>query len=109
VHEALLDDSVQFAESLRAAGVEVQLDIFPEMLHSFQMMAGFAPEADDAIGRFGKWIRPRLARVVPGRPQDQKEAALVVPSLMRLDRAAANAVPNHAKSALAARSRRVGF
>jgi epsilon-lactone hydrolase len=64
--ETLLDDSVNFAHALRAAGVEVALDIFPEMLHSFQMMCGFAPEADDAIDRFGKWIRPRLARVAPG-------------------------------------------
>jgi epsilon-lactone hydrolase len=62
-HETLLDDSVKLADALRAAGVEVQLDVFPEMLHSFQMMAGFAPEADDAVGRFGTWVRGRLARV----------------------------------------------
>jgi hypothetical protein len=24
------------------------------------MMAGKAPEADDAIGRFAAWVRPRL-------------------------------------------------
>ncbi|MBX4894413.1 alpha/beta hydrolase [Rhizobium bangladeshense] len=64
-HEALLDDSVRFAEALKAAGVETRIDIFPEMLHSFQMMAGFAPEADDAITRFAGWVRPRLAQRVP--------------------------------------------
>jgi hypothetical protein len=30
------------------------------MLHSFQMMAGRAPEADDAIERFAQWVRPKL-------------------------------------------------
>jgi epsilon-lactone hydrolase len=58
--EALLDDSRMFAERARAAGVEVRLDVFPEMLHSFQMMAGRAPEADDAIARFAEWVRPKL-------------------------------------------------
>nr|WP_259666974.1 alpha/beta hydrolase [Rhizobium lentis] len=64
-HEALLDGSLRFAEALKAAGVETRIDIFPEMLHSFQMMAGFAPEADDAITRFAGWVRPRLAQRVP--------------------------------------------
>ncbi|MER8696565.1 hypothetical protein NKI77_27235 [Mesorhizobium opportunistum] len=30
------------------------------MLHSFQMMAGRAPEADDAIARLAAWVRPKL-------------------------------------------------
>ena len=38
-------------ERARKADVEVRLDIFPDMLHTFQMAAGRAPEADDAIGR----------------------------------------------------------
>jgi hypothetical protein len=28
--------------------------------HSFQMMAGRAPEADDAIARLAGWLRPKL-------------------------------------------------
>jgi acetyl esterase/lipase len=59
-HEVLLDDSRRLAERARHAGVEVRLDIFPEMQHTFQMMAGRAPEADDAIKRFAEWTRPRL-------------------------------------------------
>jgi epsilon-lactone hydrolase len=66
-HEALLDDSVKFSDALRAAGVDAHLDVFPDMLHTFQMMAGFAPEADLAIKRFGDWVRPRLARVAPSQ------------------------------------------
>ncbi|MFL6121460.1 alpha/beta hydrolase [Actinophytocola sp.] len=59
-HEALLDDARRLAERAGAAGVEVRLDVFPEMLHTFQMAAGRAPEADDAIRRMADWLRPKL-------------------------------------------------
>ncbi len=58
--EVLLDDSTRFAELAKKAGVEVRLDIFPHMQHSFQMAAGRAPEADDAISRYVKWVKPKL-------------------------------------------------
>jgi monoterpene epsilon-lactone hydrolase len=58
--ETLLDDSRRFAEQARNAGVEVRLDIFPEQQHTFQMAAGRAPEADDAIRRQAEWVRPKL-------------------------------------------------
>jgi monoterpene epsilon-lactone hydrolase len=58
--EALLDDSRVLAERAKKAGVDVRLDVFPEMLHTFQMAAGRAPEADDAIGRLADWVRPKL-------------------------------------------------
>jgi len=58
--EALVDDARQLDERARAAGVESRLDVFPGMLHTFQMAAGRAPEADDAIGRLADWVRPRL-------------------------------------------------
>ena len=58
--EALLDDSRRLAERAREASVEVRLDVFPGMQHTFQMCAGRAPEADDAIRRFAEWARPRL-------------------------------------------------
>jgi monoterpene epsilon-lactone hydrolase len=56
----LLDDSRLFAGRSKEAGVDVRLDIFPEMLHTFQMAAGRAPEADDAISRLAEWVRPKL-------------------------------------------------
>jgi monoterpene epsilon-lactone hydrolase len=58
--EALLDDSRLFVGRAKEAGVDVRLDIFPEMLHTFQMAAGRAPEADDAISRLAEWVRPKL-------------------------------------------------
>jgi acetyl esterase/lipase len=58
--ETLLDDSTRLAEKARAAGVEVKLDVFPEMQHVFQMGAGNVPEADDAVARIGEHLRKHL-------------------------------------------------
>jgi acetyl esterase/lipase len=58
--ELLLDDSRMLAEYARKSGIEVQLDEFSDQQHSFQMAAGLAPEADDAIGHFAAWARPKL-------------------------------------------------
>jgi epsilon-lactone hydrolase len=58
--ESGLGDSERLAELAEKAGVPVRLDVFPGRLHTFQMAAGESPVADDAIGRFAAWIRPRL-------------------------------------------------
>jgi acetyl esterase/lipase len=58
--ETLLDDSRRFAAQAWDVGVEVHLDVFPQQQHTFQMAAGRAPEADDAIRMQAEWIRPRL-------------------------------------------------
>lgn len=58
--EVLLDDARRLVEHARGAGVEAKLDVFPGMQHTFQMAAGRAPEADDAIARMADWARPRL-------------------------------------------------
>jgi acetyl esterase/lipase len=58
--EVLLDDANMLAEGAEKAGVDVRLDVFPQMQHTFQMAAGRAPEADDAIQRMASWARPVL-------------------------------------------------
>jgi epsilon-lactone hydrolase len=58
--EALLDDSRRLADLARKSGVDVTLEIVPEMQHVFQALAGTAPEADAAIGRLAGWVRPKL-------------------------------------------------
>ena len=58
--ETLLDDSTRLAANAGAAGVDVRLDVFPEMQHVFQLSAGNLPEADDAIARIAAWLRPKL-------------------------------------------------
>jgi epsilon-lactone hydrolase len=58
--ETLVDDARRLAEHARNAGVDVRLDIFPDQQHTFQMAAGRAPEADEAIRRLAEWVRPKL-------------------------------------------------
>jgi len=58
--ETLLDDARRLEQRARQAGVDVRLDIFPGQQHTFQMAAGRAPEADEAIRRLAEWVRPRL-------------------------------------------------
>ena len=58
--ETLLDDSVRFGELAKKAGVDCQVEIFPEMQHVFHFMAGEAPEADEAITKIAKWVKPKL-------------------------------------------------
>jgi len=58
--ETLADDARLLESHARKAGVEVRLDIFPGQLHTFQMAAGRAPEADDAIRELAGWVRPRI-------------------------------------------------
>ena len=58
--ETLADDARLLDAHARKAGVDVRLDIVPGMLHTFQMAAGRAPEADDAIRELAGWVRPRL-------------------------------------------------
>lgn len=70
--ETLLDDARRLEGHARRAGVDVRLDVFPDMLHTFQMAAGRAPEADEAIGRMAAWVRPRL-----GLPADRVDATAV--------------------------------
>src|SRR4029453_6983057 len=65
--ETLLDDARRLAEHARAAGVEVRLDVFPGQHHTFQIAAGRAREAAEAIRRLAEWVRPRL-RLAGARP-----------------------------------------
>jgi epsilon-lactone hydrolase len=58
--EVLLDDARLLDEHARKAGVDVRLDVFPDMQHTFQMAAGRAPEADEAIRAMAGWVRPKL-------------------------------------------------
>ena len=46
--EVLLDDSLRVAESARAAGVAVELHVWPEMPHVFPLFY-FLPEASTAL------------------------------------------------------------
>lgn len=55
--ELFFDDSVRFAERARAANVDVQLDVWPGLVHVWQGFTPMLPEAQAALGRAGEFIR----------------------------------------------------
>ena len=59
-YEVIIDDALRVAARAKAAGVEVHCEVFPEMQHVFQFMAGRAPEANDAIRKLAAWVKPKL-------------------------------------------------
>jgi acetyl esterase/lipase len=58
--EILLSDSTRFAEKLKAVGVDVELEVWPDMWHVFQLFVGKMPESRRAVHEIGEFIRKRL-------------------------------------------------
>lgn len=58
--EVLLDDSTRLAAKAEAAGVDVTLEVWPEMIHVWHASAGYVPESDAAIARIAEFGRPLL-------------------------------------------------
>ncbi len=58
--EILLDDSTRFAERATAAGVDVTLEVWDDMFHVWHVFADMLPQAQQAIGRIGEWVRERM-------------------------------------------------
>ena len=59
--EALLDDSKRLAERAKAGGVDVTLEVWPEMPHVWHLFAHFLPEGQQAIDRAGEFVRKLTA------------------------------------------------
>jgi len=57
--EILLSDSERIADECIAAGIEVELEVWPGMWHVFQMFIGKMPEAKRAIDKIGSYIQSR--------------------------------------------------
>ncbi len=62
--ETLRDDSVRVAAKARAAGVTVEVEIWEDMPHVWQL-APFLPESKRAIGRLGEFIRRHTLALEP--------------------------------------------
>jgi monoterpene epsilon-lactone hydrolase len=58
--DPLLDDSMRMAERMRAAGCQVELEIWPRMPHTWQVWARVLPEARAAIGRIGALVQSKM-------------------------------------------------
>jgi acetyl esterase/lipase len=48
------------AERAKDAGVDVTLEVWPEMIHVWQFFAPMVPEANEAIARIGEFIRSHV-------------------------------------------------
>jgi acetyl esterase/lipase len=57
--EILLSDSTRLAERYAAAGVEVRLDLRDDLWHVYPILAGYMPEATDALVRAAVFIREK--------------------------------------------------
>jgi len=58
--ELLRDDSVRMAEKLRAAGGEVEIEVWPRMPHAWHFYARIIPEARVAVDRVGEFLRKHI-------------------------------------------------
>jgi acetyl esterase/lipase len=58
--EVLLDDSTRVAAKAKAAGVDVTLEVWDEMIHVFPGFAAILPEGQQAIDRTGEFIRQKV-------------------------------------------------
>jgi monoterpene epsilon-lactone hydrolase len=55
--ETLLDDSIRLAQRAKAAGVDVVLELWDDMIHVWQFCASMLPEGQQAIDRIGEFVR----------------------------------------------------
>lgn len=54
------DETVDFAAKARAAGVEVDVQVYDGMIHVFQQFASELPQAREAIDDIGRFLRKHL-------------------------------------------------
>jgi phosphinothricin tripeptide acetyl hydrolase len=59
--EVLLDDAVALAERARAAGVDVAIETWPDMIHVWHWFLPMLDEAQAAIDRIGAFVLARTA------------------------------------------------
>jgi len=55
--EALFDDAKRLADRARAAGVDVTLEPWDDMVHVWHLFAAILPEGQQAIDRIGEFVR----------------------------------------------------
>ncbi|MGP3999540.1 alpha/beta hydrolase [Streptomyces sp. 8N706] len=63
--EVLLDDSLELAARAARSGASVALDVQPDLHHSWQVAAGFLPEADASLRRAAAFIERATHGPIP--------------------------------------------
>ena len=71
--EVLLDDSTRLADRARAAGVSVQLKIWPVVPHAWQLVPHLIPEARQSLRESAEFFRARVASA--GSSQEESRIA----------------------------------
>jgi epsilon-lactone hydrolase len=59
-HERLRPEGEALAAALRAAGVDVELELLPDLWHDAHLHAHLVPEAAEADVRMGRWLGERV-------------------------------------------------
>jgi acetyl esterase len=59
-HDVLRDDGLRYAEALSAAGVEVTLERYDDMVHSFLRWGGVVDRARELVEALGEYTRATL-------------------------------------------------
>jgi monoterpene epsilon-lactone hydrolase len=59
--EILLDDATRVAKSAKAAGVDVELEVWDDMPHVWHVFAKIFPEGQKAIDKIGKFVIARTS------------------------------------------------
>ena len=60
--EALLDDARRLAARAKAAGVDVTIEEWPDMIHVWHVFGSFLPEARQASDRIGEFVTERTGQ-----------------------------------------------
>ena len=58
--EVLLDDSTRFATRARQAGIDIELEVWDDMIHDWHAIALVLPEGRQAIERVGEFVKDAL-------------------------------------------------
>jgi len=58
--EILVDDATRLADRAQAAGVEVSLHLYEDMMHVWHYFSGMLPESEKAIEQIGQFLKAKL-------------------------------------------------
>ena len=59
-NEILLDDARRFADKATAAGIDITLDVWEEMIHVWHSFSLMLPEGRKAIAQAGNYLAKKL-------------------------------------------------
>lgn len=58
--EMLLDDATRLEVRAKQDGVDVTIEVTPDMFHVWHIFAGYVPEADVAVAKVGAFLREKI-------------------------------------------------